>query len=198
MKDSAKELESLKDIPVRGRSFKEYCNLFGFDSVNGKDLRGKKILDVGIGHSTFARYVNSHFENSEVIGLDIRKVKNLTPLEVADVTEPREVNYPQAESVIADARQFPFGDESFDEVISSNLSMYLGEGILRMIKEMARVCKKGGKIRITPTFFLDHAILEEFSREHILKILKPSDFKVEELTAAENGHKYKTTILTKL
>lgn len=75
MSDQTIETEEIKNSALTGRSFKEYCELFGYDAKTGKDFIGKRILDVGIGNSTFARYVNHHFQGAEVVGIDPRKIE---------------------------------------------------------------------------------------------------------------------------
>lgn len=67
----------------------------------------------------------------------------------ADFSEPmlakaRE-KYPENEYVKADARDLPFEDNSFDNVVSTRLLMHLDEW-QTAVEEMYRVCKPGGRI----------------------------------------------------
>ena len=188
--------EEIKPSAISGRSFKEYCKLLGYEAETGNDFIDKRILDVGIGNSTFARYVNANFETAEVIGMDERQIKQMAS-GFGEVHEPKELEFPQAQLVKGDVRSLPFADESFDEVISSNLKQYVlsKEALVKITKEMIRVCRKGGKIRITPSLLTGH---NRFTKDELLGIIGKENFELSELEIPSYETTKGTTILTRL
>ena len=196
MRNQTVETQEIKPSALSGRSFKEYCELFGYNAKTGKDLAGKKILDVGIGNSTFARYVNHHFQGAEVIGIDPRKIeRDLSGF--ATVSEETELQYPQAQLIQGDSRKLPFKDAVFDEVISSNFKQYVlyKDVLIGIIKEMARVCKKGGKIRVTPSLLSGH---NQIAKGELLEILGKDKFEIDEIEIPRTEYIDRTVIITKL
>lgn len=108
-----------------------------------------------------------------------------------------ELQYPQAPLIQGDARKLPFKDEAFDEVISSNFIQYVldKDTLIGIIKEMARVCKKGGKIRITPSLLRDH---NQIKQDELLKILEKGNFRISEINIPRIESVEGTVIITKL
>lgn len=187
-----------QEIPftaLTGRSFKDYCELFGYDSKGGKDITGKRILDVGPGYSDFVSFVNQNFNNTRAIGVDLSE---FSEIKTAALTSNQEMSaLPQASAFIRGvAQRLPFKDNSFDDVVSAYLvGWFLKKGsVLEIASEMVRVCKKGGRVMITPSL-LDPLNRIHFTREELFKGIQHSKFKVQELRIPRI--KEKTTILKK-
>ena len=98
------------------------------------DIRGKRILDFGSGIGVTANYLA---ENNEVVAIepDEESVKNCW----------RDNEYTQITGSTEELRKFE--DESFDIIICHNVLEYVSDKE-DIIKELARVLKKNGKISI--------------------------------------------------
>lgn len=123
------------------RDFRYYTELFNY-GTHGERLRGKKILDLGAGNSNFAQEANK-IPETKVIQLD------------ASYTE-----YPPSDTrdkICAAIQELPFRDGTFDEVIASHSVMYIPEmDIEQSLKEMLRVTKDEGLIKIFPSMYNGH------------------------------------------
>ncbi|MGH7197781.1 MAG: class I SAM-dependent methyltransferase [Candidatus Omnitrophota bacterium] len=77
----------------------------------------------------------------EVAGVDVS----------AAVVEAAKARYPALDAVVGDVRKLPFGDASFDLVISnSTLDHFHGaEDILTSLRELSRVLRPGGQMIVT-------------------------------------------------
>lgn len=93
----------------------------------------KKILDLGAGNAEFAKWAKEHGVSSEIYSLDIRD-------------KMREKD----RSVIGDANELPFKNESFDLVVSTCAIPNTIEAsqIERTLLETIRVIKPGGEVRL--------------------------------------------------
>lgn len=110
--------------------------------LSAEDLK-KKILDVGSGSGKFAKWTHEHDINSHIYSL-----------------EPIENLHEKSKGVRGMVEQMPFKNEEFDIVISNGAipmifagSQYSGMREDKMregIKEMLRVTKKGGEVRMWP------------------------------------------------
>jgi ubiquinone/menaquinone biosynthesis C-methylase UbiE len=103
-----------------------------------------KILDVGTGTGLLAIEFAKSIPDVEVVGLDLSDVV----LQLArDSGQSSEV----ASRVVfehGDAEDMPFGDDTFDLVISSN-TLHLIENPVRMFDEIQRVLKPAGRFFIS-------------------------------------------------
>lgn len=99
-----------------------------------KDLRGKKILDVGCGTG---RHLSRFPEGNELFGVDLSE---------SMLAEARAKNK-QGTFEAASADNLPYDDNTFDLVFSSRVIQHMRDQ-QAMIDEMARVCKPGGQVMI--------------------------------------------------
>lgn len=93
---------------------------------------GEKMLDVGIGTGFFAREFLKR--GAEITGIDV----SLNMLGIARKRGFENVSF-------GDAVDIPFSDETFDLVVSITALEFIRDPG-RAIFEMARVCRKGGRI----------------------------------------------------
>lgn len=94
-----------------------------------------RILDIGTGTGYFAILLAK--EGHEVVGID------LTPMMIQKAKELSAKNGVDAQYVVMDAQALEFSDESFDMVISRNLTWTLPDPE-KAYREWFRVLKKGG------------------------------------------------------
>jgi SAM-dependent methyltransferase len=102
------------------------------------DLRGKALLDVGCGTGRFLLSLGQ--EASRAVGID----RDAAMLDFARGRIPAEMA-PRVEWVEGDAAALPFPDETFDLVLENTLLCFCHHPA-SVIREMARVCRPGGRI----------------------------------------------------
>jgi len=106
---------------------KKYFDIFERGCVT-KWISAGDVLDVGCGTSRFGF------------------LSNYTGADFSDpMLQRAREKYPGNRYVKADARELPFDDNSFDNVISTRLLMHL-EDWEKALEEMYRVCKPDGRI----------------------------------------------------
>jgi SAM-dependent methyltransferase len=109
----------------------------------------EKVLDVGCGNGFLLVEAAKHLTTGQAIGIDIWMAdagrqtidaarRNAQIAGVADKVEVKN----------ADARRMPFDDNTFDVILSSLMLHHAGSGTdrQRVIQEMSRVVKPGGRI----------------------------------------------------
>ena len=106
---------------------KKYFDIFERGCVT-KWIKPGKVLDVGCGTSRFG-FINDY------TGADFSE----------PMLEKAREKYPENNYIQADARDLPFEDNSFDNVISTRLLMHI-DNWEKAVEEMHRVCKPGGRI----------------------------------------------------
>lgn len=94
-------------------------------------LAGKKVLELGCGSGDRTELF---FGKSTITGVDI--VDNLSSERKSELV-----------FVLADATNLPFGDESFDAVVSFDVIEHVLHDT-QFVREAYRVCKKGGLVLI--------------------------------------------------
>lgn len=106
------------------------------------------LLEVGCGAGMLAQYFNCDYTGVDYSETLLKKHKQLLGNKL----------------VLAEANELPFDDESFTNVFSFSVFQYFPnfEYGDQVIKEMFRVCKRGGKVFIGDLPFKSH------SEEHIL------------------------------
>jgi len=121
--------------------------------------RGDKALDVGCGTGVLAREALRRVgQEGQVVGLDL----NEGMLAVAARTEPN-VEWRQG-----DAASLPFGDASFDVVVSQFALMYFPDRTVSL-REMWRTLAPGGRLAVASWAPIDHA------RGYEILVASPSD-----------------------
>ncbi len=103
------------------------------------DTKGKRVLDVGSGQGIDL----AHFalEGARAVGID------LTPRHVELTRAHLAALSLEAETLIADAERLPFRDQAFDW-ISSNGVLHHTPDIRAALREIRRVLRPGGEIRV--------------------------------------------------
>lgn len=96
------------------------------------------LLDVGCGEGLGTRAVAAKFERA--VGVDISSAMVRRAQVHAQAEDVENVEYRQA-----DAHRLPFGDDTFDVVTATSV-VYLSADPAAVLKEMARVCKPGGRV----------------------------------------------------
>jgi len=136
---------------------------------------GEKVLDVGIGTGLSLDLYPRH---CKVIGIDISEGMLGKANERID-----QYQYDFASLAVADALHLPFADGSFDHIFVTHVITVVSDPV-RLIEEMRRVCKVGGKIVIVNHFLSGNrvaAALEKFLRPICEKIGWRSDLSLEYL-----------------
>jgi ubiquinone/menaquinone biosynthesis C-methylase UbiE len=102
----------------------------------------KRILDVCVGTAASAIPVAAHFTNSRVVGIDLSDA--MLAIARRKIGRRRLANI---EVVNASADAMPFEDDSFDAVmVSFALHEFEPESLGRILAEIARVLKPGGRL----------------------------------------------------
>jgi ubiquinone/menaquinone biosynthesis C-methylase UbiE len=112
-------------------------------------LRDKRVLEVACGRGGFTRFLAS--KGAFVHGVDF----SATALQIArDNLE----HYPALEERItyvqADVQDLPFGDDSFDAIVSCETVEHLPDPTVA-VREMFRVCSPGGRLYLTTPNYLN-------------------------------------------
>lgn len=138
-----------KNVPITDRSLEAYCDYFG---LTIEEFRNKKILDLGSGEKEkFSKQVADKV-NAEVYSLNpqLRRWQVRKKLKGFFIEDPKW----QGKSVAGLGEELPFKDKSFDMITSlyGPLSYHdlKSQERFKMIQEMARALKPGGKIYIAP------------------------------------------------
>jgi SAM-dependent methyltransferase len=109
--------------------------------------RGNKVLDVGCGTGVLAREALRRVgQEGQVVGLDL----NEGMLAVAARSEPK------IEWRRGDAASLPFGDVSFDVVVSQFALMYFPDRVASL-REMWRALGPGGRLAVAAWAPIEHA-----------------------------------------
>lgn len=118
--------------------------------------RGRKVLEVGVGTGLSLPH---YCTGLQVTGIDFSE----DMLEKAR-KKVRDLDLKQVESLNQmDARELIFEDDTFDVVVAMHIISVVPEPE-RVIAEMARVCKPGGKIVITNHFARETGVLAVIER----------------------------------
>jgi ubiquinone/menaquinone biosynthesis C-methylase UbiE len=104
--------------------------------INYGDLKGKKVLDIGVGTGWSTEQLAR--AGAEVTAIDI------TPKAVELTKKRLELNNASAQVLEGDQENLPFPDESFDYVLAWGCQMHT-PNTQKAIDEIRRVLKPGGK-----------------------------------------------------
>ena len=115
----------------------EYLALLGLSP-------GERVLDVGCGSGAVTRAIAARIApGGTVVGADSSPALLSVAREHAEVAGLA----PLIEWRVADCRELPFDDESFDGVIAATVLAHV-PGAERALAEMVRVTKRGGRVAI--------------------------------------------------
>jgi len=180
-------------IPITARSLENYqIQLFPDVENVLNHLKKKDYLDIacGINHlypeSLLCQLSNKGSNNKKRHGLDVHSKD-----EEVDGCNNKKIQY-YKKSVY----NTKFPDSSYDCITINNFLYFWElktENLLRSFKELHRICKKGGEIRIFPIFFgnyyLDNIELFDYLNEHFsIRLLRPKkDYSSESPVYLEGG-----------
>ncbi len=149
---------------------------------------GQRILDVGIGTGLSLDLYPQH---CRVTGIDISE-----GMLAKAAKRIEQYGYAFADLAVADALHLPFADAAFDHVFVTHVITVVSDPV-RLVEEMRRVCKVGGKIVIVNHFLSGNrfaAALEKLLRPICEKIGWRSDLSLEHLveqTGLQVDYRYK-------
>lgn len=133
-------VQNERRIPISMRSFEEIAGEYDIDRERFKEiLKGKKILDIGSGRSTFSEEAGQNNINADIVSLDINREA------LADSGADSGVQ--------ARGEKMPFSDEAFDLAIATYSIPYWASSAKTVddfMDEILRVTKKNGEIYISP------------------------------------------------
>jgi SAM-dependent methyltransferase len=109
----------------------QLCTIFKHLKKQLPDYRGK-VLDIGCGNSPFKFLLNK--SKTDYTGIDIENAAKF--------------DYYNPDKVVFDGEHIPFADESFDNVILTEVLEHI-ENPEKIIGEMYRVLKPGGEAAVT-------------------------------------------------
>ncbi len=159
--------------PIYDRTFGAITNRGRYKAVNFINANGREVLEVGVGTGLSLRNYNADLS---VTGIDfshdmLAKAKSKVADEGLDhVKELRQM----------DARTLDFPDDSFDTVAMMHVISVVPEPE-RVMAEVARVCKPGGKVVITNHFAREKgflALVEKLTAPFANLLGWHSDFKI--------------------
>lgn len=129
--------ESNADFPLadRDEADRAFIGLY-HQAVDGLNLKGKRVLEVGSGRGGGSSYLARTYEADEVVGADYSgetvKIARTLNTDVSNLTFE-----------VGDAENLPFPDASFDVVVNIE-SSHCYANVPAFISEVARVLKPGG------------------------------------------------------
>lgn len=104
---------------------------------------GGRALDAGCGHGEVAAAIARRRADVEVVGVDIADVW-------VEEARRRHRDVPNVRFERADVRDLPYDDDEFHTVICAEVLEHLpGDGWVRALRELDRVCRPEGRIIIT-------------------------------------------------
>lgn len=114
-------------------AFKEFVDTPSFISLLGKNIKGKKILDIGCGNGDLCMRLVSH--GAEVVGLDGSK----------NMIDAARINFSGCEYVVCDmmTEELPFEDDYFD-IVTAKLSMMYFSSLKVVSSKINKSLKENG------------------------------------------------------
>lgn len=142
--------------PVYDRTFGAVTNAGRRRAVDYINNRGGSVLEVGVGTGLSLAHYSPAIQ---VAGIDfseemLEKARNkVQALGLSQVRELRQM----------DARNLDFPDNHFDTIAAMHVMSVVPDPE-QVMAEIARVCKKGGKVVITNHFVRKHGVLASLER----------------------------------
>lgn len=167
--------------PVYDRTFGAATNMGRRRAVDYINRRGGSVLEVGVGTGLSLEHYGPHMQ---VTGIDFSR-------EMLDkaVAKVQRLGLKQVQALRQmDARALDFPDDHFDTVTAMHVLSVVPEPE-RVMAEIARVCKPGGKVVITNHFARDRGAMAAVER-----VFAPlantigwhSDFRIERVLGQES------------
>jgi ubiquinone/menaquinone biosynthesis C-methylase UbiE len=167
--------------------------------LKGEPIKGKKILNVGCGNHIFDDICLA-MKGADIVGIDYSHEAVKKAKEKLKIAKKRHlINNIKIKVEHGDGRNLKFKDNYFDIVTSYSAIEHMPsrKDRLKMVKEMARVTKRGGVVVITvpnylnfPTTFLSgrtYKRIKEFEYRYtpseLKKILIANNLKIEKFDA---------------
>jgi len=145
------------------------------------------LLDVGCGSAWFAKYFVHR--KKKVVSLDVSFTNAFKAI--------AKVSAPNHAAVVADVYQLPFGENTFDCIVASEIIEHLHDPEL-FVKKMVYILKPGGKLIVTTPYNerLEYSLCIHCNRPtprhaHLHSFNKK---KIEEIFKAVPNHKFKIKI----
>ena len=144
-----------------------------------------KILEIGMGNGFFVKDILAAGKNVKYSGCDFSDtmVKEASILNGSFAAN--------AQFILSNADQLPFGDGSFDKVFTVN-TIYFWENSKRTLTEIRRVLKPDGMLIVTlrPKSVMDNLPVVKygfttFSKDDAVKLLEENNFEI--LSATESA-----------
>ena len=142
--------------PIYDKTFGAVTNVGRRRTVQYLNQHGPKVLEVGVGTGLALR---AYDPGMEVTGIDFSE--DMLAKAQAKVTDEGLSHVQELRQM--DARMLDFPDDSFDTVAAMHIVSVVPEPE-RVVAEMARVCKPGGRVVITNHFARDKGFLAFWER----------------------------------
>ncbi len=122
----------------------------------------EKVLDVGCGRGLLTVAVASRLSSGSVVGVDVWHHGAVTGNRADSVLENATIEGVRHRVAVkeGDARELPFADGAFDAVVSNFVVHELKNRAdrERMMREVARVLKPGGRVALVDFIFTDECV----------------------------------------
>ena len=124
----------------------------------------ERVLDVGCGRGLLTVGAARRLLSGRVVGIDVWKRGAITGNRAHSVLENARIEHvsDRVEVKEGDARELPFGNETFDVVVSNFVvhEMNSRQDREAMMSEVARVLKPGGQVALVDFVFTGECVVE--------------------------------------
>ena len=146
-------------------------NLVRFNYINPKDIKGKRILDIGCGYGWCVLKLADNGA-ADITGTEITE---------ADLATARaNIHNPKIHFEVASAIELPFKDGSFDTVVSWEVLEHIPKNTeYKMFQEIARVLKPGGAFYMSTPH--NHLLSNMLEPAYVLTLGKHRHYSVSQL-----------------
>lgn len=126
------------------RLYNEYYELPSIKKALGNIL-GKKLLDIGCGTGTHITHYTKM--GAKCFGIDVSE----SMIKIAKKT------HPDIPFTVGTMTQLPYPDNTFD-IITASLSIHYEKNITKVLQEISRVLKKGGRLYYSTDSVIEHTM----------------------------------------
>ena len=174
-----------------------HINLITIAALN--IVPGDNILEIGMGNGYFVKNILSIDKSIKYTGCDYSEIM----VEECNKQNETFITTGQAKFIIADAKELPFGNETFDKVFSIN-TIYFWDNPNIVLAEIVRVLKPKGQLTISirPKSIMEHYPFVKygfnmFSKEDLTDVISKNNFNVINIVEKEEPELELNGILTK-